>query len=64
MFEETQEKNDQLKQVIKEIDKNSTEQIELPDSVIASIVGGTYLKAKVAANSSRDNCSVCLCECI
>ena len=41
MFEETQEKNDRLKQVLKEMDQKPTEYVELPDSTLANIVGGS-----------------------
>ena len=64
MIKETQEKKDPLEQVLKEMDKNPSKPIELPDSVLANIVGGTYHKAKVAANFAQDTCGTCACRCI
>lgn len=64
MIEETQEKNEQIEQVLKEMDKNPAEPIELPESELANIVGGTYIRAKIAANLSQGTCGTCLCECI
>ncbi len=61
MSESINDLNTQLEEALKAVDENSSAYTKLPDTVLANLVGGAYLKGVNANSQAPDNPEICTC---